>query len=249
MMRNLVPLSLILVQLAACSSGSDNGGSVAGPDGNPAGSLPPANAADAPDTLVEGTWESVCLPASGNASGRRLVVAITDGTPDRQFRFIDTTYGDAACQEGDALREAETRGSFADQPFETGQDPADGVPIDLSIRTVLLRPRIRQVADTYNASAVCGLTNWTSNVDQDIAGCEDMGGVIGISTESPRTDFNLFLVEDNATPDLRADDRLLLGTLNAQTDPAARPSRVSREIEFTRRPGTAARPEGLPREL
>ena len=95
---------------------------------------------------------------------------------------------------------------------------------------------------------MCGITNWERGVDQDIStdgmsGCTDGGGTVeGISTDAPRTDYNRFLVRDGGTPDARADDKLLLGTLDAQTDPAARPATVSEETVFSRRPGTLARP-------
>ena len=57
-------------------------------------------------------------------------------------------------------------------------------------------------------------------------------------SDAPRTDYNRFFVEDGGTPEARADDRLALGTLGAQTDESNRPQGVNLEVLFTRRPGS-----------
>lgn len=219
------------MSLAACGGGGGGGGDPVTP--NPDPSAPPVG--PAPDTLLDGVWESACFAAAPPASSRRYVVSVTDTV----FSFGDTTYGDGACTEQSALREISTRGSFTEQLPEDGRRIEDGIPIDLAVEQVILIPRQTRVAQSYNELMLCGAlaADWVAGVSQDISGCADESGTIDVDTTAPRVDYNLFLVDDDGTPDVRADDRLLLGTVDAQPDPERRPLEVSQEPAFTRRAG------------
>ena len=231
MVRPLLAV-VVLMSLAACGGGS-GGGDPAAPALDT--STPPV-VGPPPDTLLDGVWESACFAAAPPASSRRYVVSVTDTA----FSFGDTTYGDAGCSEQSALREISTRGSFTEQLPEDGRRIEDGIPVDLAVEQVILIPRQTRVAQRYNELMLCEAVaaDWTAGVSQDISGCADGSGTIDVDTTAPRVDFNLFLVDDAGSPDERGDDRLLLGTVDAQPDPAQRPLAVSQEPTFTRRPGS-----------
>ena len=221
--RLIVSASLAVALFGGCSS-SDDPDPVAGSGGGPGPGSPPEGV---PGTLIEGIWESPCLMTGNVSESRAFVLTITE----RVFQLNEMLYADGSCE--DALWALTTRGSFEERPIEDGREPADGIPIDLSINQFTLVPLLQQTADRFNQEATCGITGWTPAVDQDVSGCTEFVGVA-----APRTDYNRYFVDDRGTIDVRADDTLALGTLGPQTDEAMRPAGVDAEIVFTRRPGS-----------
>lgn len=225
-----LPVTSLALLLGACGGG---GGGPVSPGTTDPDPTPPT---EVPETPVEGIWETACFPASSPAASRRYFMSITDTT----FTFGDTTYGDAACDGENALREIETLGTFDEQLPEDGSRLEDGIPVDLSVEQVTLTPQLSQVATRYNEEMICAAVTaeWMAGVNQDISNCVDESGTIDVDTTAPRIDYNLFLVDEMGTPDVRADDRLLFGTVGSQPDPDRRPGAVSEEVVFTRRPGS-----------
>ena len=245
-MKPAAPILLLVssMGLVACGGGGgSDGGVFPDPGTDPVPGTPDPGTPDPGDgvplTLLDGTWESDCFATTDQASSRRYVLSVTDTV----FTFDDTTYGDTDCGEDFALRSIVTTGTAVEQLPEDGRDLADGIPIDFTVEDLTLSPLIQQVADNYNDLALCDAiaSEWVEGVLQDISGCADETGTIDVDTSVPRTDENLFLVDDAGTPDARADDRLLLGAADLQSG-AARPAAVGAERTFTRRAGTAQRP-------
>ena len=250
--RNVL-LALSLTSLAACGGGGGDGSSPAVPandPGAPDGSSPddtadrpepddtPDQSGTVPETALEGTWESGCLEAAPPASARRLVVQVTE----RLFSFTDVAYGDTDCSEESALREIETRGTFDEPIPEAGRFIEDGLPIDLSIDEVRFVPRQSIATRRYNDTLLCGTDGWATNVSQSVDGCADVSALFGVETTVERTDYNVFLVDEGTALDDRADDMLLLGTVQSVTDPGQRPEAVDASLPFRRRAGSLARP-------
>jgi len=234
----LVPLAL----LGAC--GSDGGDDLAtdpidtdptpGEEtGTPTGGIDPTDSA-APseqfDTSLEGIWESPCLLAQAPATTRRYIFRVFAD----DFLLSDVTYGQTGCADGSELREVISEGGISEPVPEDGRDIADGLPIDLAVRMVMLTPRIGRVADDYNMLGLCDHTDWRVGTPRGVIDCTDETGTVGVETAA-RTDYNLFLIDDRGTGETRDDDQLWLGTLEAQPESSQRPLGVNREVTFTRR--------------
>ena len=210
-----------LLLSAGCSSDGDDGNDDAADD------MPSANPSEpAPGTLIEGVWESPCLPGDGGRIvSRRLVLSVNGQVFELFNDGFSRTEGD-----GESLRVFATRGAFSEGLPEDMREVADGIPIDIAVEQLTLTPLLSPVADDYNAGALCGSTDWVPGVERDVSGCDEVD-----DSEAPRTDFNRYFVDDGGTLDVRADDLLFLGPLTASTDPEARPE-LDRSVAFTRRP-------------
>lgn len=215
-------LSVLL--LAGCSSGGGGSGTSGVGSGDGTQTTDPV-----PDTLIEGEWETACaLSEYRDAVAEQTVFSVVE----RVFTLTENTFGDEACR--NELWSLATRGSYVEQIPDDGQELSDGLPIDLSVNQVTLTPVLSQVSDQYNATALCGITNWSPEVDMDISDCAEPGELT--TATAPRTDYNRFFVNEGAGPDDRSDDVLRLGTLDPSPTEAGRPMRVSDDFRFTRRP-------------
>ncbi|MEE9322655.1 MAG: hypothetical protein V3U76_19595 [Granulosicoccus sp.] len=180
--------------LSACSG--------SGSDGEPWPlSQPPADT-----TLIDGSWLTECLLIGGNVPYQQITLAVTDDI----FQFDNASFTDSACTE--KAQEVTTRGRFtalSDQATTVG-----GIPLELRIDQVTLTPLLSPVADSLNRQNFCGFNSWVPEVSLDVSNCPDSPDFA-----APRTDNNIYVIDNGNTLDDFSDDTLFLGaSISAATD-------------------------------